>query len=584
MKRTALIIWVIMLFPLQALAGDVRAFVDRTRTTLNETIHLTVSVDGGEGSVDVSPIKDFRVLSQGTGSSVQIINNRISRKSSHNYTLMPLRQGRLKIPPLTVNVKGKPFQTREITVIVSKSPQKNEPSKDVFVRASVSKKNPYVGQQIEYTFKLYRRVRIANASLVKEPAFSGFIAKKIDQDNTFQTVIDGRDFEVTQVTYILTPTASGPQTIEPAILSLDIVRHRHRRSTNPFDSFFDNSFFNDPFFGNSAPAPATLQTNPVSVNIRPLPPDNGSGVFSGLVGRFTLHGELGKNEINAGDSTTLSITVEGTGNIMDASAPSVNVPQSFKVYPDNPGQDIHINAGGYSGKKVFRYALVPVKKGDFSISSVRLKYFDTASKQYITLSTKPFPLKVLASKEASKLETASAPAKSVKGPKSFKKKVAFIGRDILPIKDTSDVLAFRRTLPLFHFWLYLGVPVLVFLGVKFAAAFFIKKDDPTMVMTRKAHESLKKAGGAPSDDVFLSALYRSLIYAIFSTAGSKGESLTRAEAEKLLANNGTGAETAAQAASLLDQIESARYGGVNFDIHAKQALFSETQKVVRRLC
>ena len=584
MKRTALIICVILLFPLQALAGGVRASVDRTRTTLNETVQLTVSVNGGEGSVDVAPIKDFRVLPQGTSSSVQIINNRISRKSSHNYALMPLRQGRLKIPPLTVNVKGKLFQTREITVIVSKSPQQNQPSKDVFVRASVSNKNPYVGQQIEYTFKLYHRVRIANASLVKEPAFSGFVAKKIDQDKTFQTVIDGREFDVTQVTYVLTPTASGSQTIEPAILSLDIVRHRQRRSNDPFDSFFNNSFFNNPFFGNSAPTPATLQTNPVSVNIRPLPPDAGTGVFSGLVGRFTLHGELEKNEINAGDATTLSITVEGTGNIMDASAPAVNVPQSFKVYPDNPGQDIHISIGGASGKKVFRYALVPVKKGDFSISPVHLKYFDIPSKKYITLSTRPFSLKVLASKEASKLETTSAPAPSVQGSTSFKKKVAFVGRDILPIKDTSDVLAFRRTLPLFRFWLYLGVPVLIFLGFKFAAAFFIKKDDPTMVMARKAHESLKKAGSAPSDDVFLSALYRSLIYAVFSAAGSKGESLTRTEAEKLLANNGTGAESAAQAASLLDQIESARYGGTTFDNPAKQALFSETQKVVRRLC
>ena len=255
-----------------------------------------------------------------------------------------------------------------------------------------------------------------------------------------------------------------------------------------------------------------------------------------------------------------------------------------KQYRVMPGQDIQINAGGYSGKKVFRYALVPVKKGDFSISPVHLKYFDTASKQYITLSTTPFPLKVLASKEGNRLEMASAEAKPVLSRKSFKKKVSFIGRDILPLKDTSDVLTFRRTLPFFPFLLYIGVPMLLFLGVKFAVAVFVKRDDSTMVMARKANESLKKAHGAPSDEIFLSALYRSLIYAIFSAARSKGESLTQAEAEKLLANNGAGAETAAEAVSLLNQIESARYGGMGLENSVKNELFSKTQKAVRRLC
>ena len=585
MKQTALVICVIILFPLQALASGVQAFVDRTRTTLNESIHLTVSVDGGNGSVDVSPIKDFQVLSEGTSSSVQIINSRISRKSSHDYTLIPLKQGRLRIPPLSVSVKGKLFQTQEIIVTVTKNPHQQPTAlEDIFVRASVSEKNPYVGQQIAYTFKLYHRVRIENAKLVQEPSFSGFTAKKIDQDKTFQTIINGREFEVTQVTYILTPTASGPRTIEPAILSLDVVQNPQRRSVNPFDSFFNHSFFNDPFFGNPALTPETLQTDPVSLNILPLPPDAGPGLFSGLVGRFSLHGELEKNKINAGDSTTLSVTVEGTGNIMDASAPKVNLPESFKVYPDKPTQDIHSNAEGYSGTKVFRYALVPVKKGDFSIAPVRLKYFDIASKRYVTLSTTPFPLKVLASKEGNKLEMYSAPAKPLQPQKSFKKKVAFIGHDILPIKDSSDVLNYRRSLSLFFFLLYIGAPILLFLGVKLFLAFFVKSDDAATVMARKAQESLKTADDSPDDDIFLSALYRSLIYAIFSTARLKGESLTYAEAEKLLTSNGTGADIAAEASSLLNQIESARYGGMNLESSEKKDLFPRTQKVVRRLC
>ena len=103
-------------------------------------------------------------------------------------------------------------------------------------------------------------------------------------------------------------------------------------------------------------------------------------------------------------------------------------------------------------------------------------------------------------------------------------------------------------------------------------------------MARKAHESIKIADGLPPDEIFLTALHRSLIYSIFSMARCKGESLTYAEAEKLLTSNGAGADIATEAASLLNQIESARYGGMNLGNNEKQELLSRTQKVARRLC
>jgi hypothetical protein len=142
----------------------------------------------------------------------------------------------------------------------------------------------------------------------------------------------------------------------------------------------------------------------------------------------------------------------------------------------------------------------------------------------------------------------------------------------------------RQSLSLFRFLVYYWIPILLFLGVKLGLVLFKKSDDPTTVMARKAKESLKKINKTAADEIFLSSLYRSLVYAIFSTAGSKGESLTYAEAEKLLNANGIGAETAAEAASLLIQIESAKYSGMDLESSIKMDLFSKTQKIVRRLC
>lgn len=586
MKPTvlAISISIMFLFPLPVRAVEVRAFVDRTQTTINDPLQLTVSINDGSGDVDVSPIRDFQVMSQGTSSSYRVANGHVSKKISYNYTLLPLRQGDLKIPPLTVTVGKDSYQTREIVVHVSNSQQKQGAARNVFVTADISEKNPYVGQPIRYTFKLYNAARIANANLKREPSSSGFIFKKIDENKSYRTVISGRDFKVTQVNYILTPTTAGSQSIEPAVLECDVFQQKQRHRTNPFDSFFDDSFFNDPFFGHADFKPMIFKTSPITVNVKPLPVDTEHEKFSGLVGRFKLQGKLENNNINVGDSTTLSIIIEGIGNIMDAPAPEIDLPKSFKVYQDAPEEKIQVDSEGYSGKKVFRFALVGIKKGNYAIAPVHLRYFDTASHQYRTMNTPSFSLTVHPSKADHTLEVFSAPEKKSRVHQNLKKKVTLTGSDILPLKDGPDCLKKRTSLSLFRFILYHWIPILLFLGVKFVLIFSNKHDDPAVLMTQKSQKALKEAHGTDSDEIFLSSLYRALVYAVFSKAGSKGESLTYAEAEKLLSENGVPDETAAQSAALLKKIESAKYSGMILEKHVKKDLLSETHQMVRRLC
>ena len=58
----------------------VQATVDTTRTALDSPIRLSVTLSGEDGTVDTSIIQDFQVLSQASGSSIQIINGRVNRE------------------------------------------------------------------------------------------------------------------------------------------------------------------------------------------------------------------------------------------------------------------------------------------------------------------------------------------------------------------------------------------------------------------------------------------------------------------------------------------------------------------------
>ncbi len=88
-------------------------------------------------------------------------------------------------------------------------------------------------------------------------------------------------------------------------------------------------FFDDPFFGQAELEPKRLSTKAYSINVRPLPAYNKHVIFSGLVGEFKIQAGLVNADILVGVSITLVISVECSGNIMDALPPEVTTPDAF---------------------------------------------------------------------------------------------------------------------------------------------------------------------------------------------------------------------------------------------------------------
>ncbi|MBW2012009.1 MAG: protein BatD [Deltaproteobacteria bacterium] len=528
-KKLFLIILLIVVFPVFVQAMEIRAFVDKTHIILDESVHLTVSINGEKAGVDVSGIRDFTVIPGGTSTSVRIINSSVSRVITYNYTLIPSKEGRLVIPPLTVEKDGQVYHTKEIIVDVSKNPQNDTGLNDIFVEADVSNPNPCEGQQIIYTFKLYSAVQIANAKFQK-PDFSDFIAKAVEGNRSYHSVIAGRDYAVTEVVYVLIPLKAGNIKIEPAILTCNAVGRSNRRSGFPSGSFFDDPFFG---LGGRQLESRHFKTPGLTVTVKLLPPYAEKVKYSGLVGKFKVKAEIEDKNLEVGDSTTLKIMIDGTGNIMDTEEPEVKVPEAFKVYADNPEEDIHMGPDGFSGKKIFRFALVPLKQGSYEIEPIHLSYFDTSRGEYEIISTQSILLKINPSSEkggeTDKLNPFSA---TETGNKPFlkKQKVEFTGRDILPLKEDPDALKNRNEFSMLRFIIFLLAPVFLYFSVRASLLFMREKDDPASIMSQRAINALKKAGSSDaSKEEFFTWLYRALVSSILSIAGVTGESLTCVE-------------------------------------------------------
>ena len=579
MVRTAFqFLWItawLIGFSAPVFAVEITAHVDRTNISSSDSVNLTITISDGEGEVDLSAITDFNVVSQGSGSGIRIINGAMTRESSYRYTLVPLRKGTLQIPGLPVEVDGKAFKTEAIAVTVSDHQETKDEFRDIFITASVSTDKPYVGQPFTYKVTIFHAPRIVNAGF-QPPEFSGLDAKKIEKERSFTRIIQSRQYNVIELAYVLIPLKAGRISIDPAVLSCDVVGRNPGRSSS-FDSFF-----NDPFFGGNRLEHKTLSTEALAVESVPLPPYTEDIPFSGLVGTFDLKSASERTTLSVGDAVTLSVTLSGSGNIMDAGDPEVSIPESFKVYPDTPEEQIEFNENGYSGTKTFKKALVPVKEGDYTVPSVKYCYFDLPSGEYRILQSAPISFHISPGTEPVGSRTGKQSA-ALPPSRDEKKEVQFVGHDILPLKDEPDAVLAQSGFSFPVFLLFMLIPAAGFGAIWVLGKTMNKPTHATFLMAGRAEISLKKAGKAGiTEDEFLAALYTALVSSALSKAGVKGESLTGAELKGILAESPEGMAEAA--ADLLTRIEAARFGGGRLDPSEKSRMLADTRKIFRSLC
>lgn len=623
----------ILLIDSSAFCFSVTAQVDRNRITINDSVELSVVFKDGEGQVDTSPITDFSIVSQSSSSNISIINGKYSKTFNAIYTLIPKKEGTLRIPQLKAEYKNRIYTTEEILIEVSAQAAHSSDSRDIFVEAGISGTSLFTGQQAVYQLRLYSAVRYSNATL-QPPSFKGFTAKEAGDRKNYRETINGRSYSVTQINYVIIPEVSGELQIDPALITCDVAVRRNSR--DPFDDpFFSNGLFS---FGRAQTR--QFSTGPVMVKVDPLPPYSESSIkssgltassssaqskipFSGLVGNFSIKASLDNLKLKTGDSATLTITISGTGNLMDAKMPVVAIPAQFKVYDDSPEEKINLTLDGYSGEKIFKMAIVPIEPGKYTIPSVILSFFNVSTHSYETISTDPVTIEVGQSTEQATTQqqhntvdnfNSGQPGADNKMARE-KKKVEFAKKDILSIKEDASILVSTNKLSLLMFLSLFFLPCGLFFILRFFMAISKREISVSTQMLNKAKMDLKAAeqiiknehgkngveiqskikdtqiksnhadttGISPSSNDFFKLLHDSLIAMVMSKSGSRGKSITADEVTRILTSAGSSFEAAGEVSALLNEIESARYGREESDPDYRKELLVKAKKLFQTL-
>lgn len=582
----------------------------KSQVVVGEQFRVVFTVNGEGKDFRGPDFKGFSMLSGPNTSnsfSTQIINGQISRSVTYSYTyyLLADQEGRFTVGSASISVNGNTYSSEPLVINVikgqtqgksagSSQPKQSQPSaqsnpatiskEDIFLKVSVDKHNPWQGEQVILSYKIYTRRQISLPNAMVQPSLPGFwtedLLKDEKQYKQTEEIISGSKYIVVEYKRIAAfPQKSGELTIPSFELEV-AARVQSQRKTG--DPFFDN-FFGGSFFNSFQDIPVKIKSSPFTLKVRPLPVTGRPATFSGAVGQFTINGNADREALSTNDALTLRYNLSGTGNIMMIESPQVVFPSDFEVYEPRITDNINSSRSGVSGSRSFEYIAIPRAPGSFSIKSLTFSYFDPSTDRYKTISVPAMNITVTRAEGDQGTGSISSVSQE---------EVKFIGSDIRFIK-TGDPLLRSVAAGFFlstAFYLWFSLPVILFIIILLLYKQRLKSRGDRVALRRKratklarrhlrlAHSRLRT--GNPE------GYYEAMSQAIWGYLGDRFNlplsSLTMDNAEDRLYTSGVDSETVNELKSLIGDAEFARFAPAS-DREAREDMYERAISIITRI-
>ncbi len=565
----------------------------------DEQFRLTYTLNKEGKDIRLPEIEGFDILfgpSVSSSYSTQIINGKSTSQSSFSYTyiLIAPKEGTFTIGPADIKVNGSNYRSNSIQIKVlppdkeaDQSQSSNNPSAsssssssqeikatDAFIRTVVSKSSIYEQEGFMVTFKLYTTLNVVDFGRIEFPEFEGFLVEELDVPSNQQLKLEhynGRNYyTATLRKTLLFPQRSGKITIPSGKLEMVFSVPSGKK----ISSFFGMQEVN-------VDVKKPMITNPVTVNVAPLPPNKPSS-YKGAVGSFTFTPSISAQEVKANEPITITLKISGTGNQKLIQNPEIEFPTNFEIYDPTIDNDLTANENGLTGTRKIDYLVIPRYEGEYTIPAIEFSYFDIASRSYKTLKSPVYKLNVLK----------GAPGSSASAASYVNQQQVKVEQDIRYIKTGNPKLL--RTDNFFAgswgYWLWYLIPFILL------CAFFIvyRKQmklnaNIALMRTKRANkvakQRLKKAEKylkVHDKENFYNEVLRALWGYFSDKLSIPGASLTKNNIGVELSNYGVDENLVDKFMEILDTCEFARYAPVESNA-AMDEIYKETSDAIGKM-
>lgn len=446
--RSSLIV-VIALLPGLFVSGQVKfsTWVSSQDVGQKEYLQIEYIIENARQIDELTPpsFPGFQVV-QGPiqSSGMSIVNGSMSQYKGLSFVLQPLRTGKFSIAGASATVDGHPLRSNTVPVTVhaggasggnsSSSPGGGNPfsqpfgadpfgpseqgdvdreyvlkpgenvnekiRKNLFVKVQVDKNSCFVGEPIVATYKLYSRLS-SESRVTKRPSLNGFsVYDMVDPGSDPVSVekLNGKSYTVHIIRKTqLIPLQAGNINLDPVEVenTVHFVKgggHQEARRGGSIRDLLDQ-MMDDNNLGPEVSERVTLDTKPVTINVKPLP-ENKPANYNGAVGSFSIETSLASRSVAAQDEATLHVVVKGKGNLPVLAAPAVSWPAGFEAFEPTAKEDVNKTVAPMSGSKSFDYVFIPRTPGHYTLPAVHFSYFDPSTQTYKSADGEPQDLQV----------------------------------------------------------------------------------------------------------------------------------------------------------------------------------------------
>jgi hypothetical protein len=571
-----------------------------------QPFQLTYSVNQRAKDLRAPEFSDFDYIAgpyTSQSSSTSFVNGK--RTSSFNmtytYTLMPTKEGAFTISPASIKVDGNEYTSNGVRITVlppdqttnnasnSNKPLDNSPKHsqssnvsegNIFLRTLVSKTRVREQEVILLSYKLYfAGVDVAQfTNNTRLPEFKGFLKQELEIGE-IQTELEhynGRNYQ-TAVLYrtLLFPQRSGDIVIEPAQFEA-VLRVRNRAQVRSiFDDFFDSY----------TTATKPLQSPGVTIHVSNLPNGKPSG-FSGGVGKFSISSNISNTELQANEAVTMTLTIQGTGNMKLLKTPVIDWPEGFEPYDPKVTNNFKTTLAGVSGTKTIEYLAIPRAGGVYTIPAVQFSYFDVESDSYRTLTTPEYTLNIARGNTDEENPTVVNNYVQKEDIQQLGEDIRYIyTNDLPPITKDKSIVEFGSLL----FWLCYLIPMLLSLILFVLFRKQIKENaDITRVRYKKANKvaqhRLKVAKQLlenSQSEAFFEEIERAAWTYLSDRLSIPTAQLNKENIAQILTTKGISQDLIKEVMDVLSTAEFARYAPTSN--HTMQDMYAAITKIINQL-
>ena len=417
---------VVLFFALawSAMAMDVTFDVQPRLMNLGETATATLTFHDTRSapSIEFPPISGLQIT--GTGQQMQFGTG--GSRVCLTYNLFPQKPGSYTIGPYNLDFNGETITIPEVSIEVRAPNGSTEGTTGemIFGRITLPEKSPYIHQVFDIVLSLYS---LPNVELTRDVNLlggfpeSGFLIGTFEELQMIREEVNGQLYNLRRFRARARALTVGTFALQPA-LRVGVMDANQRRRQDPF---FDNPFFG----GGPSATPVNVAMPPASLTVHAIPDDNRPDNFNGAVGQFDFAMDVRPRDLKVGEPITVSMRVQGTGNIATILPPSYQDTDLFKAYEARQVGETP-DPAAERGTKTFEQVVIPRTDALKELPTLTFSFFDPESSTYQTVSAGPFPIVVHPSENGSNALLLQVPGNASAGGHSL-----VLGSDIIYLKS-----------------------------------------------------------------------------------------------------------------------------------------------------